>query len=645
MKRRECVLLVLLLFLSILLIACGTSSKVEPDSIISTLLIPEKTAPTIPPKTAVFETEIPSLIENDRPTDHLSQMRSQLSGIPLNEFFEISIKGITLRNPENVVAMGLTDAYQIEDVTLTDISDSYQMETLDIVGLILEILEKYDRNSLSSKDQISWDIYKWYLEDILAERDFMYHNYPATYFPVTAVNEDLIQFFTDIHPVRDFQDARDFVTRLGLVENKINQLIEGLKSRESKGITPPQFAIQWSIYGSLGSLINQSAKETPFYKSLESKFLPLSSGTPEERKQLLQEAEKVIELEILPAYRDLHTFLSGMQTYTREDSGIWRLPDGEVYYKYILRHFTTTDQTADQIHQLGLAELERIHLEMRSAFEKLGYASDLTIVEAYDRVAQDGGHVAGDAVLQAYETLISEAVNNLDSAFDIRPNADVIVIPDEFGDFYVHPAMDGSRPGAFYAGVGGSGKEYYAMPTLAYHETVPGHHLQIAIAQELENLPSFRRGLSFSAFAEGWALYAENLAAELGWYDEDPYGYLGMLQGQAFRAARLVVDTGLHAEGWTFDQAQDFFRENTGFDATDNVPPQYQIARYLVWPGQSTSYYVGFMKIMALRQHAQDILGKQFDLKEFHNVVLSNGSVPLEILEKIVDGYISENQG
>jgi len=221
----------------------------------------------------------------------------------------------------------------------------------------------------------------------------------------------------------------------------------------------------------------------------------------------------------------------------------------------------------------------------------------------------------------------------------------VIVIPDEFGDFYVHPAMDGSRPGAFYAGVGGSGKEYYAMPTLAYHETVPGHHLQIAIAQELENLPSFRRGLSFSAFAEGWALYAENLAAELGWYDEDPYGYLGMLQGQAFRAARLVVDTGLHSEGWTFDQAQDFFRENTGFDATDNVPPQYQIARYLVWPGQSTSYYVGFMKIMALRQHAQDILGKQFDLKEFHNVVLSNGSVPLEILEKIVDGYISENQG
>jgi uncharacterized protein (DUF885 family) len=193
--------------------------------------------------------------------------------------------------------------------------------------------------------------------------------------------------------------------------------------------------------------------------------------------------------------------------------------------------------------------------------------------------------------------------------------------------------------------VGGSGEDYYAMPTLAYHEAIPGHHFQIALAQEMQNLPAFRQGLMFTAYTEGWALYAEQLAVELGWYADDPYGLLGMLQAQAFRAARLVVDTGLHAEGWTFEQAQDFFTENTGFDVGDSIDPQQQIARYLVWPGQATAYYIGYLKFMELRQRAMDQLGDRFDLIEFHRVVLGSGAMPLDILESVVDRYIVDQSG
>jgi len=282
---------------------------------------------------------------------------------------------------------------------------------------------------------------------------------------------------------------------------------------------------------------------------------------------------------------------------------------------------------------------------MRKLFDQLGYPQNETIVEAYNRVARDGGHVQGNDVVTTYEQIIADAQQNLDAAFDIRPKAEVVVIGGQTGGYYMRGSYDGFRPGAFYAAVDGSGEDYYAMPTLAYHEAIPGHHFQIALAQELEGLPTFRNGVGFSAFAEGWALYAEYLAAELGWYEDDPYGYLGLLQGQSFRAARLVVDTGLHAKGWTYDQAQEFFTENTGFEVGDSVHPGYQIARYLVWPGQSTSYYVGYLKILELRQKAMDQLGDQFDLKEFHNVILSNGSLPLEILVRVVDDYINAQVG
>jgi len=647
--RKRCLLFMIVLFLlTVWLAGCQpsqtTAPTMEPDAVPTLVIEDLASAKEITP-----EIERTAQIQGDREVESTPTLTpgsvellvSEMEDLSLGDFFEGSNRALTLRSPESVLALGLTDVYGVTDVKLDDISEAYQQETYALVAAILALLESYDRSALSPEDQISYDVYHWYLQDRLTSQEFMLHDYPATYYPITAVHEDLLNFFTDIHPVVDLQDARDYVTRLNLVGKKIDQLLGGLERRAQLGIEPPQFAIQWSVYGSLGQFIDTPARVNPLYTGFKGKLDPLSSITPADKELLLADAETAINDVVFPAYTKLHSYLTSLETYAGDDAGVWRLPQGSAYYDYLLGHYTTTDISAEDIHQLGLAELERIHGEMRTVFEQLGFPQDLTIVQAYDRAAQNGGHVSGDDVLATYQKLIAEADQNLDMAFDMRPETEVIVIPDQYGDFYVSGSFDGSRPGAFYAGVGAAGKDYYAMPTLAYHETIPGHHFQIALAMEMDDLPSFRRGFTFNAFAEGWALYAENLVWELGWYKDDPYGVLGFLQAQAFRAARLVVDTGLHAKGWTFNQAQDFFTENTGFEVNDNVNPQNEIARYMVWPGQSVSYYVGFQKILELRQRAIDELGEAFDLKTFHRVMLSNGSMPLDVLEDVVDQYIA----
>ena len=652
MRNRTFHFLLAFLFTTIVLTACKPQAAPTPQATVEIEPTMVQTL-EVAPLTQESQSQTESLQEESGSEDQalpsstparystaVQTLSAELEGLSLEDFYEESLRYLTLRSPESVVRLGLTDYYGVEEVLLDDISDEYQRETYQLLEVILDHLESYDRESLSSAEKISYDVYKWDLQDQLSEKEFMYHDYPATYYPITAVHEDIIDFFTEIHPIRHVQDAHDYVTRLGLVEGKIDQLIDNLDIRSQAGFIPPQFAIQWAVYGDLGRFVNSSAKETPFYTALEQKMLPLSSGTPQEMEALLLEAEQIIVDEVLPAYQELYDALNDLETYAGGDSGVWRLPQGEAYYDYLLRHYTTTELSAEDIHQLGFDELERIHDEMRLVFDQLGYPDDISIIDGYDRVAVEGGYVAGEDVLHTYQDLITEADQNLEDAFDIRPEAEVIVIPDQYGDYYVRPAFDHSRPGAFYAGVSGSGKELYAMPTLVYHETIPGHHLQIALAMELKNLPSFRQGIGFTAFAEGWALYAERLAWELGWYEGSPYGHLGFLQAQAFRAARLVVDTGLHAMGWNFDQAQDFFTENTGFEVTDNVNPKYEIARYLVFPGQATAYYIGYLKFMELRQMATDVLGDQFDLKEFHRLVLSNGSLPLEILETVVVDWL-----
>ena len=293
--------------------------------------------------------------------------------------------------------------------------------------------------------------------------------------------------------------------------------------------------------------------------------------------------------------------------------------------------------TAAEIHQLGLDELDRIHAEMRIIFDSLGYPQNESLAELYARVATDGGIIPAANVKSTYENIIAAAELELDQAFDIFPSANVIVAEDAFGGFYIAPSFDGTRPGAFYAGTQNN-EAWFAMPSLAYHEAIPGHHTQIAIGME-QGGPALRRAIRYTAFVEGWALYAERLAYELGWYDGDPYGNLGRLQYEALRAARLVIDTGIHSMGWTFEQSVQFNQDNLGASRGSS---ESAAGRYSVVPAQATAYMIGMLDILRLRQEAMDALGAEFDLIEFHRVVLTSGGIPLALLDDVIQRYIAE---
>ncbi|MBM3153682.1 MAG: DUF885 domain-containing protein, partial [Chloroflexi bacterium] len=329
------------------------------------------------------------------PAPVILALQQQVEGASLGEFFEASFQAIVMRSPEEVLETGLTDFYGVTDARLDDISAEYRLETYSLLAAIQAMLETYDREVLPAEEQVSYDIYHWYLEDQLAGQGFMYHEYPATYLSVVSVPGDIMRFFGDLHPIDSLQDARDYVARLQQVGTKIDQLIGWLEASQQAGIQPPEFAIQWAIHGELGALVVTPPTGTVFYTSLESRLGLLAGVSLEEKEAVLAEAEKAITDIVLPAYQALVDFMEGMEVYPAADSGIWRLPQGESYYDYLLRHFTTTAMSAEEVHQLGFDELDRIHTAMRVIFDALGYPQDETLVQLFDRVAEDGGWVPG----------------------------------------------------------------------------------------------------------------------------------------------------------------------------------------------------------------------------------------------------------
>ena len=652
MKARRLTLLVIFLLLAGCLPAAAPAPRpIEeaPTSAATTTAVvtvaPVTTTPTVAaPAPMPTATPLPSPVAATpasaptatpaAPRAELSPLAAGLEGLSADAFFDESYKRLLLRSPEYVTAMGLARAFGSGNDRLTDLSESYLRDTQALERAILELLLRYDPAKLTPAQQLTADIYAWYLDDRVRGHAFAYDDYPLNP-TVFSVHNDLLQFFTDIHPIQTAQDGRDYVARLTQIKLKFEQVSAGLQQRERAGVTLPQFLIP-SVVGDLRAIADASPTRTPFYTVFAGKVNALAGLAAAEKQTLLADAEQQIATSVIPAYRALIAALEREQTLATNDAGVWKLPDGAAYYAYLLRHHTTTDLTADQIHELGKLELARIHGEMRQGFAALGYDTTQDLSALYNRLAQEGGLASGGQIVAGYEQLIRGAEERLAVAFDQRPQARVIVIGGPTGGYYMPPAVDGSRPGAFYAQNTGVVPRY-TMPSLAYHEAVPGHHFQLAIAQELD-LPILRGDMGFTGHIEGWALYAERLAQEMGLYENDPYGDLGRLQMEAFRAARLVVDTGLHAKRWSFDQAVNYMVEATG---RPRGGMQAEVARYVSIPGQATAYYVGFLKILALRQRAKDALGDRFDLKKFHNVLLANGAVPLEVLERLVDAYIA----
>jgi uncharacterized protein (DUF885 family) len=534
------------------------------------------------------------------------------------------------RDPELVTELGLADSLGMDNGQLTNVSDAYQLQTYDLLEAQLTELRSFDRTSLTAEQQLSYDLFEWYLEDLLAGKPYRFYRHPVR--QVLGVHTQLIELMTDRHPVATVEDGEDYVARLRQFPSKVDQLLDWLELQGEEGIVMPRFAID-NVIWQLNQFVDRSPERTTLYTTFVDKLDTTASIGEDEATRLSEEVLTAIAEDAQPAYGRLRDYFQALRPSAPAEGGLSRLPGGAEAYAYALGHYTTTDLTAEEIHQLGLDEVARIQSELDAAFEALGIR-DGSLGDRIGRVAVQGGTVPSGQVLDGYGALIDEAQRALDPLFNARPQAEVVVKPFDVAGpaYYVGPSFDGSRPGTFYVGVGGSGWNF-AMPTLAYHEAVPGHHFQVALAQELDHLPTFRRATNYGAYAEGWALYAELLAWEADWYDGDPYGNVGRLQSELFRAARLVVDTGIHAKGWTRDEAIAYMVENVGHS---NGQARIEVERYILWPGQATSYKVGMLELLALRDEFKAARGDNFDIREFHDVVLLEGPMPLEILGEVV---------
>ena len=526
---------------------------------------------------------------------------------------------------------------------LNDYSPEMTKKSLDYAKENLETLRSYDRNAV--KDHLSYDVLDYFLDTTIEGAPFIFHNYPVN--QMFGFQSSLPDFMVNTHQVRDERGARQYVKRLSQFEKAFGQTIQGLQLRESKGIVPPKF-VMTHVLTEMRKFISAEPKEHLLYTNLDEKLSKIEGLDPATKDELLSSTEKEIRDTIYPAYQRLIDHYAELEPTASTDDGVWKLPDGDKYYAYVLREYTTTNLTAEEIHALGLAEVEKLHTEMKAILQAQGYetedfAATMQALNTEERFLYPDTGDGRAQILEDYRKIISEIEAGMDGLFSRKPKAGVVVkrIP-KFkeatspGAYYNAPAFDGSRPGTFYANLR-SVKEIpkFGMRTLAYHEAVPGHHFQIALAQETENLPMFRRSLPFTAYAEGWALYAEAVAAEHG-FQKDPFDRLGYLTAQLFRACRLVVDTGIHHKRWTREQAIERMLACTGMPRIDIVS---EVERYIVLPGQACAYMVGRMEIQRLREEAKAALGDKFDIREFHEVVLGNGALPLTLLRREVETW------
>ncbi|MEE4195680.1 MAG: DUF885 domain-containing protein [Anaerolineae bacterium] len=589
----------------------------------------------------IVETAVP--VESDAPVDASTTQEvgeepesiSVPTGLPIHEFFEVGYNELLKLNPEYIVELGLQEYFPTDEL-LTNISPEAEEQRAALQQALLDILHTYDYESLTPSEQISYQVMEWDLETSLQAFKLRRFDYPVTYFTVRSIPQLSIMFFTDTLQVNSLEEAELYLQRLEALGPKMEQAADLVQENADAGIIPPAdvlYGARTDIKNNLGS----TAVNSPLYKVFKAHLGDLDI-TDAQEEELLAEAKAILNDSVYPAFEALDALLGELLKDAPAGVGLSQYDGGEEYYQFVLKTFTTTSLTPEEIHTCGKVELARIQEEMRQRFAELGYDDDISIIDAYSLVAQESGTLNGEAIAQEYEAILQHANENLDEYFDIRPQASLEVVGGTMGAFYSPGSLDGTRPGQFYARITNP-EPIYKMASLAYHEGIPGHHFQIALAQE-SDLPGFRNSIIFDGYTEGWALYAEYIAAEMGWYVDDPYGDLGRLQYEALRAARMVADTGIHRYGWTQAEASAFLQENTGLT---KGYCDYEAWRYIAYPGQATAYLVGKIEILRLREEAMQTLGDDFDIKEFHRIVLENGSVPLMVLEEIIDHWLEEN--
>lgn len=530
---------------------------------------------------------------------------------------------------------------------LEDFSPAATRRMADQVDRFLAGLREYDREDQTPEQLLSTDVLAWFLETRQAGRPYLFHAYPVNQFD--GVQSTLPDFMINIHAVEDLEDARNHVARLRQFDVALDQVVEDVRHRESLGVLPPRFVID-AVLEEIAGFVSGPVDENPIYVDLESDLAGLADASDAEREQLLADARAALIDDVLPGYERLARALREQRAAAGDEAGVWKLPDGDAYYRWALRWHTTTDLSPEAVHELGLSEVARLREAMRDALRELGReAADpiaaLQALAAEPGQRYDDGPGVRERILDDYRAIARDAEARLPSLFGRLPEAPLVVerIPPfkEAGAaaaYYNPPSFDGSRPGTFSANLRDPSEvQKFGMRTLTYHEGVPGHHLQLALAFEQRGLPFFRRVIPFTAFIEGWALYAERLALEQGFHPT-PESRLGAHQAEMFRAVRLVVDTGLHAKRWSRERAFEYMLRNTGQPPGD---VRAEIDRYIVKPGQACAYKVGQLQILALRDEARDALGERFDLRAFHDLVLANGGLPLPVLTDVVESWVA----
>jgi len=540
---------------------------------------------------------------------------------------------------------------------LDDYSLAARQKEYDTLRADEAAIKSWDRSKLSPQEKLSYDIAVWEYDRELANQKYPWLGANGQAYPVNqafGIQKELPNFLLSQHAIKNAKLARRYVDRLRAMAKVLDAVNGDVARQATLGVVPPDFVVDDDI-DQMKTLIAAAPGQNVLVTNLAMKLQSLNDLSAGEKTALIADATAAMRDGVYPAYRRLIARMQAIRPLATHDAGLWHLKGGDAYYADQLKLLTSTDMTPAEIHDYGLSEVTHVTAQMDAILKSDGIP-DGTVGARMDRLAHDPRFAYQNTeadrakILARYKMLLGHVRTLLPQYFSYVPTLplDVRRVPPyaekgSAGAYYEPPSLDGSRPGVFFANMRNVAETpMWAMPTLAYHEGIPGHHLQIATAQTIKDLPYLRRFNFLPAYGEGWALYAEHLASDMGLYKDDPYGDLGRLQAELFRDTRLVVDTGMHSQHWSREQAIQYMQSTTGMANSDVTA---EIERYVVWPGQACAYRIGMKTILELREKAKAELGPKFDLKEYHKVVLENGAMPLWLLQKNVDAWIAQKEG
>ncbi len=521
----------------------------------------------------------------------------------------------------------------------TDMSLAAIARRFDQQKTFLRRLQAIDSSNLSATDALNYDLFRRQLENSIDGHQFNDHLMPMS----QRGGVQSLESTAETLRLASVKDYEDWLARMTKIESVIEQTTALMEEGRKTGYMPPKILME-RIPDQIASQLVENPETSPFFKAFAN--MPDSIGA-EDQARIQQLAKNVIDESIVPAYREFSRYFN--QTYlpaSRDSIGASSLPNGEAFYEYRARTFTTTSMTPDEIHRLGLNEVKRIRDEMQLVIDELEFEGSFADFLHFLRTDSQFYYDTPEELFEGYLAVCKRIDPELVKLFGklprmpygLRPIPDNIA-PDTTTAYYNSPAADGSRPGYYYVNLyRPEVRPKYEMEVLSIHEAVPGHHLQIALQMEMEAMPNFRKFSGFTAFTEGWGLYSESLGYEMGFY-KDPYSKFGALTYDMWRAVRLVVDTGMHYKGWTRQQAIDFFKDNAAKKEADIIN---EIDRYISWPGQALAYKIGQLKMLELRRKSEQALGSNFDVKAFHDALLAGGAVPMEVLETRMNRWLAE---